>query len=68
MLKLIEINRTSRRFSFRRRHRTPGQPPIGALVALGRVQDRVVRHREDGFAIEFTRLLHGDFLENVSGE
>jgi hypothetical protein len=27
----------------------------------------VVRHLEDGFAIEFTRLLHPDFLEeNVS--
>jgi hypothetical protein len=44
------------------------RPPIGALVTLGRVQGRVVRHLEDGFAIEFTRLLHPDFLEeSVSG-
>jgi hypothetical protein len=42
--------------------------PIGALVHLGRVQGRVVRHIEDGFAIEFTRLQHPDFLEDaISG-
>ncbi len=44
------------------------RPPIGAVVTLGKVQGRVVRHLEDGFAIEFTRLQHEDFLEeNVSG-
>ena len=44
------------------------RPPIGALVILGKVQGRVVRHLEDGFAIEFTRLQHQDFLEdNVCG-
>ncbi len=44
------------------------RPPIGALVTLGKVQGRVVRHLEDGFAIEFTRLQHPDFLEeNVNG-
>jgi hypothetical protein len=44
------------------------RPPIGALVTLGKVQGRVVRHLEDGFAIEFTRLQHPDFLEdNISG-
>ena len=44
------------------------RPPIGALVTLGKVQGRVVRHLEDGFAIEFTRLQHPDFLEeNVCG-
>ena len=47
---------------------TDQRPPIGALVTLGKVQGRVVRHLEDGFAIEFTRLLHPDFLEeNVTG-
>jgi len=30
---------------------------------LGKVQGRVVRHLEDGFAIEFTRLQHPDFFE-----
>src|SRR5579863_4295211 len=44
------------------------RPVIGALVTLGKVQGRVVRHLEDGFAIEFTRLQHSDFLEdNVTG-
>jgi len=44
------------------------RPPIGALVTLGKVQGRVVRHLEDGFAVEFTRLQHPDFLEeNITG-
>ncbi len=47
---------------------TDQRPAIGALVTLGKVQGRVVRHLEDGFAIEFTRLQHPDFLEeNVCG-
>jgi hypothetical protein len=47
---------------------TPERPPIGALVTLGKVQGRVVRHLEEGFAIEFVRLQHPDFLEeSVSG-
>jgi hypothetical protein len=29
----------------------------------------VVRHIEDGFAVEFTRLQHSDFVEdNVTGD
>ena len=45
------------------------RPPIGTLVTLGKVQGRVVRHLEDGFAIEFTRLQHPDSLEdNITGE
>ncbi|MFZ0608751.1 MAG: PilZ domain-containing protein [Xanthobacteraceae bacterium] len=44
------------------------RPQIGALVTLGKVQGRVVRHLEDGFAIEFTRLQHPDFFEeNLTG-
>jgi hypothetical protein len=39
------------------------RPDIGALVTLGRVSGRVVRHLEDGFAIEFTRLQHPDSIE-----
>ena len=47
---------------------TDQRPPIGALVTLGKVQGRVVRHLEDGFAIEFTRLQHPDFIEeNICG-
>jgi len=41
------------------------RPPIGTLVTLGKVQGRVVRHLEDGFAIEFTRLQHPDSLEEA---
>ena len=47
---------------------TDQRPPIGSLVTLGKVQGRVVRHLEEGFAIEFTRSQHPDFVEeNVSG-
>ena len=44
-------------------------PPVGAAVTIGKTTGRVVRHIEDGFAIEFTRLQHTDFIEeNVTGE
>jgi hypothetical protein len=44
------------------------KPEIGALVTLGKIPSRVVRHIEDGFAVEFTRMQHPDFLEeNVTG-
>jgi PilZ domain len=47
---------------------TDQRPPIGSLVTLGKVQGRVVRHLEDGFAVEFTRLQHLDFLDDaISG-
>src|SRR5688572_20108583 len=45
------------------------RPPIGVMVTIGKTQGRVVRHIEDGFAIEFIRLQHPDFVEdNVTGE
>jgi PilZ domain len=45
------------------------RPPVGAMVTLGKTQGRVVRHIEDGFAVEFTRLQHPDFIEdNITGE
>ena len=44
------------------------RPPVGAMVTIGKTQGRVVRHI-DGFAVEFTRLQHPDFIEeNVTGE
>lgn len=46
---------------------TDQRPPIGALVTLGKVQGRVVRHLENGFAVEFTRLQHPDFVEDAVG-
>jgi hypothetical protein len=42
---------------------TDQRPPMGTLVTIGKVQGRVVRHLENGFAIEFTRLQHPDFVE-----
>jgi hypothetical protein len=44
-------------------------PAVGAAVTIGKTPGRVVRHIEDGFAIEFTRLQHPDSIEdNVTGE
>jgi len=44
------------------------RPEVGAMVTIGKTPGRVVRYIEDGFAIEFTRLQHPDFLEeNVTG-
>jgi hypothetical protein len=43
-------------------------PPMGALVTVGKTPGRVVRYIENGFAIEFTRMQHPDFLEeSVTG-
>jgi hypothetical protein len=45
------------------------RPAVGAAVTIGKTLGRVVRHIEDGFAIEFTRLQHPDSVEaNVTGE
>jgi hypothetical protein len=45
------------------------RPVVGAAVTIGKTPGRVVRHIEDGFAIEFTRLQHPDFIEdNVTSE
>lgn len=44
------------------------RPAVGTLLSVGKVPARVVRHLEEGFAVEFTRLQHPDSLEdNVSG-
>jgi PilZ domain-containing protein len=48
--------------------KTDQRPEIGALVTVGNVTGRVVRHLEEGFAVEFTRMQHPDFVEeNVTG-
>jgi len=45
------------------------RPPVGAAVTIGKAPGRVVRHIDDGFAVEFTRLQHPDFIEeNVTGD
>ena len=48
--------------------KTDQRPELGALITIGKTTGRVVRHLEDGFAIEFTRLQHSDFVEeSVTG-
>jgi len=42
---------------------TSQRPDIGTHVTLGRIPGRVVRHLEEGFAMEFTRLQHPDSVE-----
>ena len=45
------------------------RPVVGAMVTISKATGRVVRHIEDGFAVEFTHLQHPDFLEqNITGE
>ena len=47
---------------------TKERPDIGAPVTIGKTKGRVVRHLEDGIAVEFIRLQHPDFVEeNVTG-
>ena len=48
--------------------KTDQRPEIGTLLTIGKTTGRVVRHLEDGFAVEFTRLQHADFVEeSVTG-
>ncbi len=41
------------------------RPATGAIVTVGKAQGRVLRHIEEGFAVEFTRLQHPDFVEET---
>jgi hypothetical protein len=47
-------------------HPTDQRPEIGAPVTIGKTPGRVVRHLEDGFAIEFIRLQHPDSWKTTS--
>jgi hypothetical protein len=40
------------------------RPEVGTAVSLGRVQARVVRHLEEGFAIEFVHAQLPDTVED----
>jgi hypothetical protein len=42
---------------------TDHRPDVGSHVTLGKIPGRVVRHLEEGFAMEFTRLQHPDSVE-----
>jgi hypothetical protein len=46
---------------------TQQRPDVGSPVTLGKIPGRVVRHLEEGFAMEFTRLQHPDSLEDSAG-
>jgi len=46
---------------------TPQRPEVGSQITLGKIPGRVVRHLEEGFAMEFTRLQHPDSLEENAG-
>jgi hypothetical protein len=39
------------------------RPPLRSLVLLGKVQSRVVRNLEEGFALEFVHEQMADSLE-----
>jgi hypothetical protein len=43
---------------------TDHRPDIGAAVTIGKTAARVVRHLDDGIALEFVRLQHPDFVED----
>lgn len=40
------------------------RPAVGAVVTVGKAPGRVIRHIENGFAVEFSRLQHPDFVED----
>jgi hypothetical protein len=60
-VRLIDISNSGAAVATRER------PEVGSLVTVGRVPGRVVRHLEEGFAVEFTRLQHPDSLEDELG-
>ena len=49
--------------------RSEHRPEVASPVTIGKTPARVIRHLDDGFAVEFLRLQHLDFLEeNVTAE
>ncbi|WP_439529850.1 PilZ domain-containing protein [Pannonibacter sp.] len=47
----------------------PARPPIGTELGLGKMRGRVVRHLEDGLAVEFAVIQNQALLEqHISGE
>jgi len=41
------------------------RPPIGSAVQVGKAPGRVVRHLDNGFAVEFTRIQNPDALRDT---
>jgi len=44
------------------------RPALGTLVRVGKAPGRVVRHLDNGFAVEFTRIQNADFLKDTITE
>lgn len=45
----------------------PVKPPVGTMVILGRMRGRVVRHHEQGLALQFVELQDPDSLARTFG-
>jgi PilZ domain len=45
---------------------TQHRPEVGSLVKLGNIQGRIIRHLEEGLAMEFMRLQHPDSIEEAA--
>lgn len=43
--------------------RTDVKPDIGMMIGMGKMRARVVRHTEDGIAVEFAHIQNRDLLE-----
>jgi c-di-GMP-binding flagellar brake protein YcgR len=44
------------------------RPPIGTSIKVGKAPGRVVRHLDNGFAVEFSRVQHPDSLKETISE
>jgi hypothetical protein len=41
------------------------RPPLGALLRVGKAPGRVVRHLDNGFAVEFTRIQSPELIKDT---
>jgi PilZ domain len=44
------------------------RPPLGMMIRVGKAPGRVIRHLENGFAVEFTRVQNPDLLRDTISE
>ena len=47
---------------------TDNRPPLGTAVRVGKAPGRVVRHLDNGFAVEFSRVQNPDALKDTISE
>jgi len=57
--KIIDMSKTGAALA------VPEHPPIGSRIILGKLGGRVVRHFNDGIAIEFMRIMSQEEVEHV---